>query len=248
MEKPQRLQIIYETAAAMITRTPGAWAQYLRFAAWLHKYPFNNTLLAYAQAPDASLLATEEVWQRLGRQPIPHAKRIAVCEYGSTGETLKFLFDVTQTAGSALPTIWSVEKDMRHRLADELLKTYNIVGSSLHLAITHLLYTTANQDFESMMRDFELDTGSHFFAELPKEGLYREIREVAEAGARILVSARCGMEMQDVDMQAIATVPHFDTVPLVIRLGNITTSLAKTALRTIEDTVRKIDRQLRNPQ
>ncbi|ACV61357.1 hypothetical protein Dtox_0419 [Desulfofarcimen acetoxidans DSM 771] len=45
MEESVRLQIIYETAVSMVTRTPEAWAEYLRFASRFYKYPFDNALL-----------------------------------------------------------------------------------------------------------------------------------------------------------------------------------------------------------
>ncbi|WP_042315277.1 hypothetical protein [Desulfofarcimen acetoxidans] len=45
MEESARLQIIYETAVSRVTRTPEAWAEYLRFTLRLYKYPFENALL-----------------------------------------------------------------------------------------------------------------------------------------------------------------------------------------------------------
>jgi len=246
MEESVRLQIIYETAASMVTRTPEAWAEYLRFASQLHKYPFDNALLVYAQDPDAALLATEAVWQRVGRAPMEQARRIAVCEYSRAGETLKYLLDVSQTTGPAAPEIWKVEKEVQPILASALLERYNTSSPYLADAIARLVHEAINQGFEPLMRDFELDTGSHFFAELPQDGLFSQIREIAAASARIFVSARCGLETRDADMQALSTIAHFDTVPLVARLGNIVSNLSKSILLTIEETVKALENERRD--
>ena len=45
-----------------------AWAAWLRVASRFHSYSFNNTLLIYAQRPDATRVAGYQVWRQLGRQ------------------------------------------------------------------------------------------------------------------------------------------------------------------------------------
>ncbi|WP_157862819.1 hypothetical protein [Desulfofarcimen acetoxidans] len=49
MEESARLQIIHEAVVSMVTRTPDAWAECLRFASRLYKYPFDNALLRSAR-------------------------------------------------------------------------------------------------------------------------------------------------------------------------------------------------------
>jgi len=49
LRKDERLRTVYETIAPHITRTEGAWRDYLGFAARLYKYSFDNALLVYAQ-------------------------------------------------------------------------------------------------------------------------------------------------------------------------------------------------------
>lgn len=248
MEETTRLKIIYNVAASMVTRTPEAWAAYLRFASRIYKYPFDNALLVYAQDPDATMLATEDIWKRVGRVPIEQAKRIAVCEYNRAGETLKYLLDISQTKGPTAPEIWKAEKIVQPILATALLEHYNTYSPSLAGAIATLTHQAAKQSFSQLMRDFETDTSGHFFSELPQDGLFSQIQEIAEASARIFISARCGMEAREEDKLVLSTIAHFDTVPLAARLGNIVTNLSKTALMTIEKAMRtlKSERSVEN--
>lgn len=56
----------------------GEWADYLRFAAKFHDYSFNNTVLIWAQAPQASYVAGYQAWLQLGRQVRKGEKAISI--------------------------------------------------------------------------------------------------------------------------------------------------------------------------
>lgn len=243
MRTDERLKVIYETAASMVTRTPEAWAQYLTFAARIYKYPFDNALLVYAQDPNATMLATKEIWKRVGRDPVEQAKKIAVCEYKDAKNSLKHLLDVSQTSGSTVPKQWAADENMQTPLALALSERYNLGTPYLSMSVGQLVYEAMEQSFEQYMQDFELDIEGHFFSELPKDGLYVQIREIVEASARIFISSRCGATLYDTDIQALSTISHFDTVPLVARLGNIVTDVSKRILFEIERTVKSIEKE-----
>lgn len=245
MDQAKRLAVIYETAASMITRTPEAWADFLTFAARVHKYPFDNALLAYAQDRNATMLATEAVWQRVGRSPIDHARQIAVCQYSKAGETLKYLLDVSQTHGPALPQTWKIEESMQTSVALALAQRYHTGNPSPYMgdAIALMVHMAMAQGFSQAMHDFELDIQGHFFSELPQEGLYTQVREIVEASARILISARCGLTPRDTDIRALETISHYDTIPLIARLGSITMQTSKSILAEIEQIVKIIEQE-----
>lgn len=243
MREEERLKVIYETAASMITRTPETWAKYLNFASRIYKYSFDNALLIYAQDPSASMLATKEIWKRVGRDPIDKAKHIAVCEYKDAKNSLKYLFDVSQTNGNIIPKQWAADESMQTLLALMLSKRYNLDNPYLNLVIGQLVHEVIAQSFEQYMQDFELDIEGHFFSELPKDGLYAQIREIVEASAQIFICFRCGIEAPKSCMQMLSTIPHFDTVPLVARLGNIVTEVSKHILLEIAHTVKLLEKE-----
>lgn len=93
------------------------WTGYLSFLSRFHRYSVNNTLAIYAQRPDATLVASFTDWKRMGRsiKKDEHGMRIiAKHETKETDEAtgeekrrigfhLAHCFDVSQTAGDALP-------------------------------------------------------------------------------------------------------------------------------------------------
>jgi antirestriction protein ArdC len=107
-----------------------AWGSWLRFANSFHRYSFNNTLLIWAQKPDATMVAGYRAWQAKGRQvrrgetsikvygpvttrepktdpnghPIRDADGKPVHEVRIVGVKPVSVFDVSQTEGEALPT------------------------------------------------------------------------------------------------------------------------------------------------
>jgi len=107
-----------------------AWGSWLRFANSFHRYSFNNTLLIWAQKPEATMVAGYRAWQARGRQvrrgetsikvygpvttrepktdpnghPIRDADGKPVHEVRIVGVKPVSVFDVSQTEGDPLPT------------------------------------------------------------------------------------------------------------------------------------------------
>jgi hypothetical protein len=66
----QKLAELHETLSAQVERlAEGAqWRRWLAFASRFHNYSFRNTVLIWAQRPDATLVAGYRAWQDMGRQ------------------------------------------------------------------------------------------------------------------------------------------------------------------------------------
>jgi antirestriction protein ArdC len=107
-----------------------AWGSWLTFANSFHRYSFNNTLLIWAQKPEATMVAGYRAWQARGRQvrrgetsikvygpvttrepktdpnghPIRDTDGKPVHEVRIVGVKPVSVFDVSQTEGDPLPT------------------------------------------------------------------------------------------------------------------------------------------------
>lgn len=105
------------------------WTRWLRFASTFHRYSFNNTILIWAQNPEASLVAGYRAWQAKGRQvrrgehairilgpvtrreaktdrdgnPVRDAAGKPVIESRMVGVRPVSVFDVSQTDGEPIP-------------------------------------------------------------------------------------------------------------------------------------------------
>ena len=65
------------------------YADYLRTAAKFHGYSLNNTILIYAQCPEASRVAGYRLWQQLGRQVKKGEKGIEILAPSSFTRTTR---------------------------------------------------------------------------------------------------------------------------------------------------------------
>ena len=65
------------------------YAAYLKTAAKFHRYSLNNTILIFAQRPEATRVASYKVWQQLGRQVNKGEKGIEIIAPSSFKRTIR---------------------------------------------------------------------------------------------------------------------------------------------------------------
>jgi DNA primase len=81
-------------------QTNAQWEAWLRRAERFSQFGFENTMLIWAQAPDAVLLNTYASWRRQGRQVIAGSSAIRLITPGKNGaENVRTFFDLYQTEG-----------------------------------------------------------------------------------------------------------------------------------------------------
>lgn len=228
MARAKQLKSLYESGVSYISNSPEAWTNYLTFASGIYKYSFDNALLIYMQNPNATMLASLPLWNKLGRYVIKGEKAIAVCDYRDTRLTLDYLFDVTQTYGKAAPKTWRLEHLDMAELAGRL-SSYDTDNLSECIG---MMIRQSMDSLDDSMQDMELDMADHLFSSLPTQGIEDQMLELIEASSRFLIHQRCGIP-ESVLSPAFDTIPHWNTVPLMSRLGGIVTELSKEILLDI---------------
>lgn len=113
-------------AAALAKGKSDNLKRFLAVAANFHNYSLNNWCMIFAQKPDATRVAGYKAWQKLGRQVRKGEKSIKILAprrgkrkdkdgKETDQEFLYFVtipvFDVSQTDGDALPSVFKVEGD-----------------------------------------------------------------------------------------------------------------------------------------
>ncbi|MGC9154978.1 MAG: ArdC-like ssDNA-binding domain-containing protein [Ferrimicrobium sp.] len=86
----------------------GEWERYLKIQARFRTYSARNALLIARQCPGATHVAGYRTWQSLGRQVMKGSRAIKIVapikhEDGNVGFRTVSVFDLSQTAGAALP-------------------------------------------------------------------------------------------------------------------------------------------------
>lgn len=248
MRKDERLKTIYETIAPHVTRSEGAWRDYLEFASKFFKYGFDNALLVYAQNPNVTMLAPTAVWNKIGRYVNKGATGIAVCEYENAKLTVKYLFDVTQTNGrNVVATNWTLDEEMKNLLEQRLSYGHSIKSSGFEDAIRQVSYEAVIENLDDHLQNFQSDMENHMFESLPQDGLELQIQEIISDSVSYFVGKRCGLTDEEIEVRTgIATISHFNTIPLIAKLGHTVTDISKGILIEIERNIKIIEKERRS--
>ncbi|MHB8125388.1 MAG: hypothetical protein ACYDEJ_07035 [Desulfitobacteriaceae bacterium] len=245
MRKDERLRTVYETIAPHITRTGGAWRDYLGFAARFFKHPFDNVLLVYAQNPNVTMLATIKQWNQYGRFVNSKENGLAVCEYENAKLSLKHLFDISQTHGREIrATNWQLDGDMKTEMVKRLAFSHGFETSDFSGLLHALAAETVADNYEAYLQDLSANTEDHLFSELPEGGFEAQFIELLTDSVYYFIGKRCFMPDEELHTgDGMTTIGHFNTLPLVATLGGAVTSSSKNILLEMERTVRIIDKE-----
>jgi|GEM_PF-2690460 len=238
MRQIEKLTHLYNLAVNEITQSSEAWMNYLRFAASIYKYSFDNTLLIYMQNPKATMLAPLSLWNQIDRRVNKGAKSIAVCDFGQDIPKINHLFDVTQTNGRTLPLLWNMDAINQVELAGRLT-SYD--SDRLEAAIANLAKEATLSSSDYWLQDIELDHEDRSLAYIPMNGLEQHIQDLVQDSIRFIVHCRCKLpELEDVDF---STITHFNSLPSLARLGYQVNTLSRELLQDIARHIKIIEQE-----
>lgn len=238
MRRAERLRSLYESAIADLTQSGEAWRDYLDFAASIYKYSFDNSLLIYVQRPDATMLAPLPLWNQLGRYVKKGEKSVAVCDFQQGSLSLTHLFDVSQTYGRSPLAIWNLDSIDPSELAGRL-SSYDTL--ELATCLSGLAKQAVSSSTELLLQDVERDIEDHFFHSLPLKGLEQHMADLIMDSVRYLIHRRC--KLPEPDGVDFSTIVHFDTLPLVVRVGHQVNSIARDILQDMARHIKIIEHE-----
>lgn len=106
--KAQVYAKLAEDTARKITASYLDWAAFLNTSSRLYKYPYNDQLLIYAQRQDATACAEYDLWNSAMRRYVRRgAKGIALLSPGANGMSVRYVFDVSDTARAQDSGAWN---------------------------------------------------------------------------------------------------------------------------------------------
>lgn len=237
MRRTRYLRDLYETAVSQVTASGEAWSEFLAFSAQIYKYSFDNALLIYLQRPDATMLATLPLWNRLGRYVTKGEKSIAVCDFDRHDRLqIQHLFDVSQTHGRNPPNTWNLENVSLSQLVDQIYPNdvndfYSCVYEQTNIAITSYM--------DIMLEGFDQDVEHHFLGTLPRNGVEQQLHELLQSSIISMVYHRC--RLPEEYTPDFSTIKHFNTIPLAARLGFYMNTIAREILQDIARHVKIIE-------
>ena len=245
MRNDERLRTIYEVMAPYIVRNEHNWRDYLAFASQFHKHSFDNILLVYAQDEDVSILATRKQWAAIGRNLIPRAKGVAVCVYRNAKLTLDYLFDVSQTTGKEIhPTDWQLSDEMKKALTERLSYAHGFPKQDFPQALYAMASESVAENYNHFLQELKQETKGHLFTEIPAGGFEAQYFQLLTDSISYFIGKKCHLPDEEIQLSdGMATVSHFNTLPLVAHLGTAVTALSKGILLEVERNIKIINRE-----
>lgn len=252
MSRLSEISEIYQKVTDVITRSRDEWKDFLNFASRVYKYNFDNSVLIYAQRPDATMVANMEIWnRRLGRYVNKGTRSIAVFDTSKPVLKIEYLFDIKDTNGEAhtIPKLWRLDNEISDVITQRINQKYNLKSSNLDDLIFGMTDTKIDEKFNEIMEGIKTDLNDTWLDNLPEERFVSYFTQTLIESVNYMVAKRCGVNSSILDYEdRFMFINHFNSTELTVRLGNAVCSISQEILREIEGELSNIIKEKRSEE
>lgn len=250
-EKFQYIEEISEVTLKALSKR-NKWIDYLKTAANHYKYSFRDSLLIYAQRPDATAVASFDLWNNAMHRYINRgSKGIALIDRKSSTPRLHYVFDISDTHGDRMPYIWQFKDDHQDRINQEIADSFEMSAlESLDLTIEAIANSLVEDNMPELLSELIDTKAGSYLNDLDDLNLKVMLRETLSESIKTTVLFRChmGINFDDKYDAQFSHLYNFNTADTVILLGTATSDISETILREIELSVKTIEREERSRQ
>lgn len=246
--KTQRIfDLLQETQKSL--SEPDNWTAFLRTAAWLYKYPFEDQALIYAQRPEATACASMDVWNnRMHRWINKGSKGIALLRENGNGYRLEYVFDVADTNDryNREVRLWQYDERYDNAIKEMLENIFGDIkeSNSMYDVISRGVHNAVEDNKGDYLHELKFVKKDSLLNGLDSVNLDYRFRQTAEASIRYTVMCRMGINADDtVEREGLEYIRDFNTPETIGILGNAVSSISEHALRNISETIRAEQRR-----
>ena len=236
------MEQLTEEAAKDVAASPQEWMQFLNTASRLYKYTFPEQLLIYAQRPEATAVASMEIWnQKMYRWIKKGSKGIALIDNTSGPKTkLRYVFDVQDTYKvrnlGKDPQLWNLPVEGEQLVADYLQEQLSLEDTEGGLAES--LHQAAKESMQEWLPDaleeLRLDVTGTFLEELDEQNQEVEFRELMTNSVWYVLLNRCGLDAQEyLDAEDFRHITDFNQLIVLGHLGSAVNEISRPVLMQI---------------
>lgn len=216
------IQLEYEKITKAITSDSESFKAFLKYSARIYKYPFDTALIAYSQCPKATMLATYDIWNKVGRH-VNRGERSITIEILSDKYPNKkiHLFDVSQTSGNTLPHLWVLNSDNRTQLLNKL----NDGIENKYDNIEDYIKSEINAGLQGGIHDF----GNN------------KLTDLVYQSTLLTVNSRCGIDISKISNQPfkyLGNLKDMESVWTVCREINL---ISHNILKNVETKIKSLN-------
>ena len=236
------MEQLTEEVAKDIAVNPQEWMRFLDTASRLYKYTFPEQLLIYAQRPEATAVASMEIWnQKMFRWIKKGSKGIALIDNTSGPKVkLRYVFDVQDTYKvrnlGKDPQLWKLSMEGEQLVADYLQEQLSLEETEGGLA--EILHQVAEESVQQWLPDAEeelrLSVAGTFLEDLDEQNQHVEFRELMTNSVWYLLMNRCGLDVQEyLDAEDFRYITDFNQLKVLGHLGSAVNEIGKPILMQI---------------
>ncbi len=238
--------------AKMITESPEEWQKYLDCAGQFYKYPFRDSMLIYAQRPNATACASMEVWnKRMNCWVNKGAKGIALLDdEGIQRSGLRYVFDVADVHEARYigqkPKLWEMHDMHRDAVVERLEEIYGPTDErgSFESRIVEISKRIADEMAPDITDEqLTMSLEGSLLEGLDNLNLELRLRDTLADSIAYTVLSRCGIDKGDIaDYVEFNYIREFSTIESLNVLGQANSELTEPMLREIGKTINIYDR------
>ena len=236
------MEQLTEEVAKDVAASPQEWMRFLNTASRLYKYTFPEQLLIYAQRPEATAVASMEIWnQKMYRWIKKGSKGIALIDNTSGPKTkLRYVFDVQDTYKvrnlGKDPQLWNLPMEGEQLVADYLQEQLTLEDTEGGLAES--LHQAAKESMQEWLPDaleeLRLDVTGTFLEELDEQNQEVEFRELMTNSVWYVLLNRCGLDVQEyLDAEDFRHITDFNQLKVLGHLGSAVNEISRPVLMQI---------------
>ena len=236
------MEQLTEEVAKDVAASPQEWMRFLNTASRLYKYTFPEQLLIYAQRPEATAVASMEIWnQKMYRWIKKGSKGIALIDNTSGPKTkLRYVFDVQDTYKvrnlGKDPQLWNLPMEGEQLVADYLQEQLSLEDTEGGLAES--LHQAAKESMQEWLPDaleeLRLDVTGTFLEELDEQNQEVEFRELMTNSVWYVLLNRCGLDAQEyLDAEDFRHITDFNQLKVLGHLGSAVNEISRPVLMQI---------------
>ena len=236
------MEQLTEEVAKDVAASPQEWMRFLNTASRLYKYTFPEQLLIYAQRPEATAVASMEIWnQKMYRWIKKGSKGIALIDNTSGPKTkLRYVFDVQDTYKvrnlGKDPQLWNLPVEGEQLVADYLQEQLSL--EDIEGGLAESLHQAAKESMQEWLPDaleeLRLDVTGTFLEELDEQNQEVEFRELMTNSVWYVLLNRCGLDVQEyLDAEDFRHITDFNQLKILGHLGSAVNEISRPVLMQI---------------
>ena len=236
------MEQLTEEVAKDVAASPQEWMRFLNTASRLYKYTFPEQLLIYAQRPEATAVASMEIWnQKMYRWIKKGSKGIALIDNTSGPKTkLRYVFDVQDTYKvrnlGKDPQLWNLPVEGEQLVADYLQEQLSL--EDIEGGLAENLHQAAKESMQEWLPDaleeLRLDVTGTFLEELDEQNQEVEFRELMTNSVWYVLLNRCGLDAQEyLDAEDFRHITDFNQLKVLGHLGSAVNEISRPVLMQI---------------